>query len=82
MVLHVNQQIKIILSERGHRYQSMRQSGELTFIHGEEERKPIVVRNSRSQRQLVYNRLFDLLGLPDSITSDLLEIARELGVKS
>jgi tetratricopeptide (TPR) repeat protein len=70
-----SQQIKILLTERGHRYQSMRQSGGLTFIHGEEERNPIVVRNSRSQRQLVYNRLFDLLGLSENITNDLLEIA-------
>ena len=69
-----SQQIKILLTERGHRYQSMRQSGGLTFIHGEEEKKPIVVRNPRRQRQLVYKRLFDLLGLSGSISKDLLEI--------
>ncbi|EAT59669.1 tetratricopeptide repeat protein [Chlorobium ferrooxidans] len=70
----LSKNIRVLLAERGHRYHSMKQSGCLTFIHGEEEREPVVVRNSRNQRRLVYSRLFKLLGLSENLISELGEI--------
>jgi len=70
----LNLRIHVVLSERGHRYRAMKHSGGMTFIHGEEESSVLVVRNPRHQRQLVYDRLFALLGLPDDFAREFREI--------
>ncbi|MDX6694631.1 MAG: hypothetical protein QOF02_2234, partial [Blastocatellia bacterium] len=57
--------IHILLAERTHRYYALRRIGSLTYLHGEEELKPIFVRNTRHQRQMVYGRLFELLHVSD-----------------
>ena len=61
---YVNE-IHILLAERAHRYHALRRTGCLTYLHGEEELKPIFVRNTRDQRQKVYSRLFDLLEISE-----------------
>src|SRR5258706_3246059 len=68
--------VQIILSERAHRYYALRRTGVLTYLHGEEENEPVQVRNPRSQREDVYHKLFDLLGVSDSDRQPLLEIVR------
>ncbi|HEY3278293.1 MAG TPA: tetratricopeptide repeat protein, partial [Syntrophorhabdaceae bacterium] len=70
----LNRRIHVLLSERGHRFQAMKKSGTVTFIHGEEESALVVVKNPHSQRQLVYNRLFDLLGIEANTARDLSQI--------
>ena len=70
----LSKNVRVLLAERGHRYHSMKKSGCLTFIHGEEEREPVVVINSRHQLRLVYSRLFQLLGLSENIISEIGEI--------
>jgi tetratricopeptide (TPR) repeat protein len=57
--------IHILLAERAHRYKTLQGTGCLTYLHGEEGLDPIIVRNTRRQRQKVYGKLFDLLGVPD-----------------
>ncbi|MFL6216133.1 MAG: tetratricopeptide repeat protein [Blastocatellia bacterium] len=54
-------QIHVLLAEREHRYKALRGTDTLTCLHGEEEREPITVRNTRQQRQRVYDKLFRLL---------------------
>ncbi len=68
------EQINILIAERGHRYHAMQKNGCMTYLHGEEEHDPIIVRNSRKQRQQVYNKLFELLGIADDDTTTLREI--------
>jgi tetratricopeptide (TPR) repeat protein len=68
--------IQVILSEREHRYDALRRTGVLTHLHGEEENKPVRVRNPRSQREDVYNKLFDLLDLSEADREPLREIVR------
>ena len=72
----LSKNVRVLLAERGHRYHSMKQSGCLTFIHGEEEREPVVVRNSPYQRKLVYNRLFELFGISEDIASEIRQIVQ------
>lgn len=69
--------VHIILAERGHRYRALQKSGVLTYLHGEEEAKPIRVRNPRSQREHVYERFFDLLAIDDADRQSLLETVRD-----
>jgi tetratricopeptide (TPR) repeat protein len=68
--------VQIILSERAHRYYSLRRTGVLTYLHGEEEKEPVKVRNPRNQRENVYNKLFDLLGVSEADREPLREIVR------
>jgi tetratricopeptide (TPR) repeat protein len=68
--------VQIILSERAHRYYALRRTGVLTYLHGEEENEPVKVRNLSSQREDVYNKLFDLLGVSDADREPLREIVR------
>ena len=68
--------VQIILAERAHRYHTLRRTGVLTYLHGEDEIEPVRVWNSRRQREAVYNKLFDLLEVDDSDREPLLEIAR------
>lgn len=64
----------VLLAERTHRYQALRRTGCLTYLHGEEESSPVYVRNSRRQRQRVYDRLFGLLGVAEADAEPLREI--------
>jgi Flp pilus assembly protein TadD len=68
--------VQVILSERGHRYDALRRTGVLTYLQGEEENEPIKVRNQRSQREDVYSKLFDLLGVSKGDREPLREIVR------
>ncbi len=68
--------VHVILAERVHRYKGLRRIGILTYLHGEEEREPIYVRNPRSQREDVYERLFTLLAVPEEYKVVLLNIVR------
>jgi len=68
--------VQIILSERAHRYYALRRTGVLTYLHGEEEHEPVKVRNPPSQREDVYDKLFDLLGVSDADREPLREIVR------
>ena len=69
--------VHIIMAERGHRYNALKRTGVLTYLHGEEENDPIRVRNSKSQREEVYNKLFDLLGVRDADLDRLMQIVRD-----
>lgn len=68
--------IHIIFSERGHRYHALRRTDSLTYLHGEEDSKPLYVSNNRNQREDVYNRLFELVGLSEADKEPLLHIIR------
>ena len=69
--------VHIILAERGHRFRSLKRSGVLTFLHGEEETEPLRVHNAQSQREHVYKRFFDLLGIDDNDRQSLLATVRD-----
>ena len=69
--------VHVIIAERGHRYNALKRTGVLTYLHGEEESDPIRVRNSQSQREEVYNKLFDLLGVRDADLERLMQIVRD-----
>ncbi|HEX7335500.1 MAG TPA: tetratricopeptide repeat protein [Pyrinomonadaceae bacterium] len=69
--------VHIVLAERGHRYRALKKSGVLTYLHGEEEAEPIRVRNPQTQREHVYQRLFDLLGIDDADRQSLLATVRD-----
>ena len=68
--------VRIILSERAHRYRALLRTGVLTYLHGEEENEPVNVRNPRNQRERVYDKLFDLLGVSEVDREPLREIVR------
>jgi tetratricopeptide (TPR) repeat protein len=68
--------VHVILAERAHRYKTLRRTGTLTYLHGEEDHEPIYVRNPQSQREDVYNRLFDLLEVSNQDRIPLLDIVR------
>ncbi len=68
--------LRIILAERAHRYYTLKRTGVLTYLHGEEEVEPVRVRNPRGQREEVYNKLFDLLDVSATDRQPLLDIAR------
>jgi len=68
--------IRIILSEREHRYRTLVRTGVLTYLHGEDETVPVKVRNPRNQRETVYQKLFDLLAVPESDRESLRDIVR------
>ncbi|HEV2799023.1 MAG TPA: tetratricopeptide repeat protein [Pyrinomonadaceae bacterium] len=67
-------EIHILLAERRHRYHALQRTGSLTYLHGEEEQKPLDVRNPPRQRQRVYDKLFKLLGLSAEDTASLRDI--------
>ncbi|MFV9645776.1 MAG: hypothetical protein ACNYWU_08150 [Desulfobacterales bacterium] len=66
--------VHILLVERVHRYHAIKNLGGLSYLHGEEEHEPIIVRNSHQQRKDVYDRLFKLLGISDADVKSLREI--------
>ncbi len=66
--------IHILLAERAHRYQALRRIGCLTYLHGEEELRPIFVQNTRNHRQRVYSKLFELLELSEADIASLRDI--------
>jgi Flp pilus assembly protein TadD len=69
--------VQIILSERVHRYYTLRSMGVLTYLPGEEEQaKPVFVRNPSRQREDVYNRLFELLDVSGEDKDSLWDIVR------
>ncbi len=67
-----NSQVNIVLAERGHRFNSLKQDDTLVHFHGEEELEPIVVRNSYQQRKNVYQKLFSLLALDSEVSNELI----------
>ena len=69
--------VHIIFAERAHRYYALQRTGVLTYLHGEDESEPVRVRNSRRQREDVYNKFFDLLGISGADLGPLLEIVRD-----
>ena len=69
-------EIHILLAERDHRYKTLKRTGALTYLHGEEEEHiPVHVHNPSDQRHKVYRRLFDLLGISETDRAPLMEIA-------
>ena len=67
-------EIHILLAERAHRYHALRRIGCLTYLHGEEERNPIFVRNTRNHRERVYSKLFELLEISEADIAPLRDI--------
>jgi len=69
--------VHVILAERGHRYYALQRTGVLTYLHGEDENELVRVRNSRIQREEVYNKLFELLEVRDADLERLMQIVRD-----
>jgi len=69
------QNIHILVAEREHRYKTLKKTGVLTFLHGEEEHKQVDVRNPPDHRRNVYERLFDLLQISEDDRKPLRDIA-------
>jgi len=68
-------EIHILFAERDHRYRTLKRTETLTYLQGEEEENPVNVHNPADQRQKVYHRLFDLLGVSEADRAPLLNIA-------